>query len=78
MHKKLPFEYDKCMVALNSLQRKTWEISENPQTEEKTRVQALSLVKDCVINKMDLLTNATVVNDAIKFVIDSKTEIEIG
>jgi hypothetical protein len=35
MHKKLPSEYDKCMVALNLLQRKAWEISENPQTEEK-------------------------------------------
>jgi hypothetical protein len=66
------------MVALNSLQRKAWEISENPQTEEKTRVQALSLVKDCVINKMDLLTNATVVNDAIKFVIDSKQKLKLG
>jgi predicted transcriptional regulator len=26
--KKLPFEYDKCLVALNSLQKKAWEISE--------------------------------------------------
>ena len=66
--KKLPFEYDKCIVALNSLQRKAWEISENPQTEEKIKVQALSLARDCVINKMELLTNATVVDDAIRFV----------
>ena len=47
--KKLPFEYDKCMTALNSLQRKAWEISEDPQTEEKTKVQALSLAKECVL-----------------------------
>ena len=42
------------MTALNSLQRKAWEISENPQTEKKTKVQALSIARDCVINKMDL------------------------
>ena len=58
------------MAALNSLQRKAWEISENPQTEEKTKVQALSLARDCVINKIDLLTNASVVNDAMRFISD--------
>ena len=31
--RKLTFEYDKCIVALNSIQRKVWEISENLQTE---------------------------------------------
>jgi predicted transcriptional regulator len=65
---ELPFEYDKCLIALNSLQKKAWEISENPETEERTKVQALSLAKECVINKLDLLTNATVVEDSIKFV----------
>jgi len=62
------FEYDKCLAALNSVQKKAWEISEKPDTEERTKVQALSLAKECVINKLDLLTNATVVNDAIRFV----------
>ena len=69
---ELPFEYDKCLVALNSLQRKAWEISENPEAEHRTKVQALSLAKQCVINKLDLLTNATVVIDAIRFVADKK------
>ena len=32
------------------------------------KVQALSLARECVINKMELLTNATVVDDAIRFV----------
>jgi len=50
-------------------QRKAWEISERSE-EERTQVQALSLARDCVINKLDLLTNATVVNDAMKLVTD--------
>jgi predicted transcriptional regulator len=50
---KLPFEYYKRVVALNSLQKKAWEISERSNVEEKTQVQALSLAKECVINKLD-------------------------
>ena len=71
---KLPFEYDKCLIALNSLQKKAWEISENPETEDRTKVQALSLVKECVINKLDLLTDATVVDDAIRFVSSNRSK----
>ena len=41
----------------------------NPtEPEEKTNVQGLSVAKECVINKLDLLTNATVVEDAMRFV----------
>ena len=38
-------------------------------TEDKReKIQALSLVKECYSMKLDLLTNATVVDDAIRFV----------
>ena len=38
-------------------------------TEDKReKIQALSLAKDCYSMKLDLLTNATVVDDAIRFV----------
>jgi G3E family GTPase len=74
--KKLPFEYDKCIVALNSLQRKAWEISERSD-EERTQVQALSLAKECLINKMDLLTNATVVDDAMRFIEQAKDKLKL-
>jgi hypothetical protein len=38
-------------------------------TEDKReRIQALSLAKECYSMKLDLLTNATVVDDAIRFV----------
>lgn len=34
----------------------------------KEKIQALSLAKDCYTTKLELLTNATVVDDAIRFV----------
>ena len=39
------------------------------QTEDKReKIRALSLAKECYSMKLDLLTNATVVDDAIRFV----------
>lgn len=39
------------------------------QTQDKReKMQALSLAKDCYAMKLELLTNATVVDDAIRFV----------
>jgi hypothetical protein len=64
---RLPEEYEKCMVGLNSILREAWVASQ--QTEDKReKIQALSLAKECYGMKLDLLTNATVVDDAIRFV----------
>ena len=49
-----------------SISRKRWAISEQTQNN-KEKIQALSLAKECYFMKPDLLTNAIVVNDAIRF-----------
>jgi hypothetical protein len=36
--------------------------------DRREKIQALSLAKECYSMKLDLLTNATVVDDAIRFV----------
>jgi hypothetical protein len=64
---RLPEEYEKCLVGLNAITREAWNAAQ--QTEDKReKIQALSLAKDCYSMKLDLLTNATVVDDAIRFV----------
>ena len=64
---RLPEEYEKCLVGLTAILREAWTTSQ--QTEDKReKIQALSLAKDCYSMKLDLLTNATVVEDAIRFV----------
>jgi hypothetical protein len=40
--------------------------------DNKEKIQALLLAKDCYSMKLDLLTNATVVDDAIRFVSSNK------
>jgi hypothetical protein len=48
---------------LTAILREAWTTSQ--QTEDKReKIQALSLAKECYSMKLDLLTNATVVDDA--------------
>lgn len=65
---RLPQEYEKCLIGLNLIHKRAWTIAETLEIDEKTQIQALSLAKECYGMKLDLLTNATVVDDAIRFV----------
>ena len=64
---RLPEEYEKCLVGLNAITKEAWNPSQNTE-DKREKIQALSLAKDCYSMKLDLLTNATVVDDAIRFV----------
>jgi hypothetical protein len=67
---KLPSQYEKCLVGLTAILREAWTIALQQQTavDKREKIQALSLAKECYSMKLDLLTNATVVDDAIRFV----------
>src|SRR5918911_5190100 len=64
---RLPEEYEKCLVGLNAITREAWNTAQNTE-DKREKIQALSLVKECYSMKLDLLTNATVVDYAIRFV----------
>jgi len=64
---KLPHEYEKCLVGLNAIVKEAWTTSQQTQ-DRREKIQALSLAKDCYAMKLELLTNATVVDNAIRFV----------
>jgi hypothetical protein len=70
---RLPQEYEKCMVGLTSILKEAWNTAANTENERE-KLQALSLAKECYSMKLDLLTNATVVNDAIRFVSQKSQE----
>jgi hypothetical protein len=60
----LPEEYEKCLVGLNTITRETSNTAHNTE-DGREKIQALSLAKECYSPKLDLLTNATVVDDTI-------------
>jgi hypothetical protein len=63
----LPEEYEKCLVGLNAITKEAWNTGQNTE-DKREKIQALSLAKECYSMKLDLLTNATVIDDAIRFV----------
>ena len=64
---RLPDEYEKCLVGLTAITKEAWNTAENTE-DKREKIHALSLAKECYSMKLDLLTNATVVDDAIRFV----------
>ena len=63
----LPEEYEKCLVGLTAITKEAWNTAQDTE-DGREKIQALSLAKECYSMKLDLLTNATVVDDAIRFV----------
>ena len=59
---------EKTLCGLNSILREAWTISQASETGRMEKIKALSLAKDCYSMKLDLLTNAKVVDDAIRFI----------
>jgi hypothetical protein len=66
---RLPEEYEKCLVGLTAITKEAWDTAQSTE-DKREKIQALSLAKECYSMKLDLLTNASVVDDAIRFVYD--------
>src|SRR5919198_4875562 len=64
---RLPEEYEKCLVGPTAITKEAWNTAELTE-DKREKIQALSLAKECYSMKLELLTNATVVDDAIRFV----------
>jgi hypothetical protein len=62
---RLPEEYEKCLVRLNAITKEAWNAAANTE-DKREKIQALSLAKECYSMKLDLLTNATVVDEKLK------------
>ena len=62
----LPVEYENCLDGLNEIMAQAWQMSLDGDKRE--RMQALSLAKECYAMKLDLLSSATIVDRAIRFV----------
>jgi hypothetical protein len=73
---RLPEEYEKCLVGLSSILKEAWNAAANTE-DKREKIQALSLAKECYSMKLDLLTNATVVEEAIRFIAEKQqTELK--
>jgi predicted transcriptional regulator len=92
IQQKLPEEYQRCLTGMNQVLKLSWQIAnkntkgqeynENSNTittsDDRTRLQALSLINDCYKYIMDLTTNGVVITDAIKFVQTNKENLTMS
>ena len=94
IQQKLREEYHRCLTGMNKVLKLSWQIANNTPKQngqdhndnsntittgdDRTRLQALSLINDCYKYIMDLTTNGVVITDAIKFVQTNKEKITMS
>jgi hypothetical protein len=72
IHEVIPEEYQKCMVGMKGILKKTLQIAETV-TDPRVKLQARAIVNDCYKFILEMSTNAGIVSDALKYV-TQKTE----
>jgi len=66
LNERLPLEYQKCLISLDAITREAWKVAN--ESDARTKIQALTLAKECALERMDLLTHTTTIDGAIRFV----------
>lgn len=72
---KIPEEYEKCLIGLNSILRESWSMSDTA-IDKREKIEALKLARDCYSMRLDLLTNYSVINDSMRFIEKAKNKEE--
>ena len=70
---KIQVEHEKSMIGIDAILRQCWSVSEKAK-DNREKLQALSLAKECYALKEDFICNAPVIDEALKFV-ENKTEV---
>jgi hypothetical protein len=65
---RLPFEYQKCLVGLDAILCRMSDIANNTESNSRDVLQATSVKMQAYAMKIDLLSNATVIEKAVQFV----------
>ncbi|MGB0025484.1 MAG: hypothetical protein WBP64_01465 [Nitrososphaeraceae archaeon] len=77
INEKLPEEYQRCLTGINQVLKIAWDMTNKLPQDNRLKLQALSLANDCYKYKMELLTNASLLSDAIRFVKNYRDKVEI-
>jgi predicted transcriptional regulator len=72
---KLPAEYEQCMISINSILIRSWDISDQAE-DNREKIQALALAKECYSMKLDLITNCGLIDEGSKFISEQKLKLK--
>lgn len=73
--KELPMAHRLALQGIMEVIRSAWELADSTR-DEKTRLQALGLVKDAYVTQKDFLSNSSVLNKTIRWIEWAKKELE--
>ena len=65
---RLPFEFHKCLVGLDTIVCKMSDIANSAESDSRDILQATSVKMQAYSMKIDLLSNATVIEKAVHFI----------
>ena len=65
---RLPFEFHKCLVGLDAIVCRMSDIVNNAELDSRDVLQAASVKMQAYAMKIDLLSNATVIEKAVQFI----------
>jgi hypothetical protein len=68
----LPEQYQVCLVALDSIIKRAFDIIET--SDDKEKLQAMELFKDTHLVKLELLSNATTIDSALSYIRNKQQE----
>jgi hypothetical protein len=77
IEKTLPDEYHRCLTGLNQVLKTCWIIVNKSDTDDKTRLQATAIINDCYKYVMDLVTNGSVITDAMKRITQIQNDVNM-
>jgi hypothetical protein len=77
IQKTLPDEYHRCLTGLNQVLKTCWYIVNKPGTDDKTRLQATAIINDSYKYIMDLVSNGSVITNAMKRITELQNNMNI-
>jgi hypothetical protein len=77
IEKALPDEYHRCLTGLNQVLKTCWFIAHKPGIDDKTKLEAMKIADDCYNHIMNLVTNGSVITDAMKRITQPQNNADI-
>jgi hypothetical protein len=74
---KIQSEHEKTMMGINLVLKETWIVADNSK-DNREKLHALSLAKDCYALLEHLLANEQVISEAIKFESEDKKQLRVS
>jgi transposase len=71
---QLPEQYQICLTALDIILKQAFDIMET-SSDSREKLQAMELFKDTHLEKLGLLSNATTIDSALKFIQDKQSKV---